>query len=62
MYLDIPKGCRFGGCKNYNKCSREYKKTDDYTNCESFRECFTYMDKYGNDMEYWAEMHGEDYE
>ena len=58
MYLDIPKGCRFGGCKNYNKCNLENKKENLYQNCENFSECFTYMDKYGNDMEYWAEMHG----
>ena len=56
MYLDIPKGCRFGGCKNYNECD---KRVEDYTQCEDFSECFTYMDKYGNDLEIWAEMHGE---
>ena len=57
MYLDIPKGCRFGGCKNYNKCN---KRVEDYTKCEDFSECFTYMDKYGNDKELWEDMHGCD--
>lgn len=60
MYLDKPKGCYFGGCKNYNKCSRENKTVDDYTKCERFSECFTYMDKYGNDLEDWADLHGWD--
>ena len=60
MYLDIPKGCRFGGCKNYNECSRKNKEIDDYTQCKNFSECFTYMDKYGNSMELWEDLHGCD--
>lgn len=73
MYLDIPKSCEFGGCRLYNECpNKEYKvrehKGRSYSPppnreecvkpCEMCDECFTYMDKYGNDMDYWEEMHG----
>lgn len=61
MYLGIEKGCHFGGCKNYIECEiRRGAEPIDYTECKNFRECFTYMDKYGNDMGNWVDMHGCD--
>lgn len=75
MYLDIPKSCEFGGCKLFNSCpNEEYMKTmhgesrfsppadrsECVAPCELCEECFSYMDKYNGDMNYWAEMHGID--
>ena len=74
MYLDIPKSCEFGGCKLYNECPNEEYKTREHKGrsispplnkadfippCEMCEECFSYMDKYGNDMDLWVDMHGD---
>lgn len=74
MYMDIPKSCEFGGCKLYEDCpNKEYKirehkgrnfsppsnREECVNPCEMCEECFSYMDKYGNSFETWAELHGE---
>lgn len=73
MYLDIPKSCEFGGCKLYYDCpNREYQieahknrkcspplnKAEHIKPCEMCEECFSYMDKYGNDINLWEDLHG----
>lgn len=45
--------CKFGSCCHFLKCSKREQP------CEEFKPCVTYMDKYDNDLELWAEMHGE---
>lgn len=46
--------CKFGECKHYHTC-----KKDKQGKCERFSPCETYMDKYDNDFELWADLHGE---
>ena len=54
MENSIKKKCKAGVCKHYWTCDKDKKEP-----CERFAECKTYMDKCDNDIELWAELHGE---
>ena len=66
-YLNIPFSCRFGGCKKFMCCpNMDYQdRMMDSKNpkpCWLGRECFSYMDKYNNDMALLNEIEGEDHD